>query len=135
MMSSTKLIAVRDPHGFRPLCYGKMKDGTYIVASESCALHAVGAEFQRDILPGEILTFDCDGIHSDTSHCGTAPKKMCIFEYIYFARPDSYIEGVSVHASRRPIRWTRTLSSACRIPDWTPPWAMPGNRGFPTASA
>lgn len=68
MMSSTKLIAVRDPHGFRPLCYGKMKDGTYIVASESCALHAVGAEFQRDILPGEILTFDCDGIHSDTSH-------------------------------------------------------------------
>ena len=100
MMSSTKLIAVRDPHGFRPLCYGKMKDGTYIVASESCALHAVGAEFQRDILPGEILTFDCDGIHSDTNHCGTAPKKMCIFEYIYFARPDSVIDGVSVHDAR-----------------------------------
>ena len=76
IMSATKLIAVRDPHGFRPLCYGKMKDGTYIVASESCALHAVGAEFQRDILPGEILTFDRDGIHSDTSHCGTEPKKM-----------------------------------------------------------
>ena len=100
MMSSTKLIAVRAPHGFRPLCYGKRKDGTYIVASESCALHAVGAEFQRDILPGEILTFDCDGIHSDTSHCGTAPKKMCIFEYIYFARPDSVIDGVSVHDAR-----------------------------------
>ena len=100
IMSATKLIAVRDPHGFRPLCYGKRKDGTYIVASESCALHAVGAEFQRDILPGEILTFDCDGIHSDTSHCGTAPKKMCIFEYIYFARPDSVIDGVSVHDAR-----------------------------------
>ena len=100
MMSSTKLIAVRDPHGFRPLCFGKRKDGTYIVASESCALHAVGAEFQRDILPGEILTFDQDGIHSDTSHCGTAPKKMCIFEYIYFARPDSVIDGVSVHDAR-----------------------------------
>ena len=56
----------------------------------------MGAEFQRDILPGEILTFDCDGIHSDTSHCGTAPRKMCIFEYIYFARPDSVIDGVSV---------------------------------------
>ncbi len=98
--SSTKLIAVRDPHGFRPLCFGKRKDGTYIVASESCALHAVGAEFQRDILPGEILTFDCDGIHSDTSHCGTAPRKMCIFEYIYFARPDSVIDGVSVHDAR-----------------------------------
>ena len=100
MMSSTKLIAVRDPHGFRPLCFGKRKDGTYIVASESCALHAVGAKFQRDILPGEILTFDCDGIHSDTSHCGTAPKKMCIFEYIYFARPDSVIDVVSVHDAR-----------------------------------
>ena len=100
MMSSTKLIAVRDPHGFRPLCFGKRKDGTYIVASESCALHAVGAEFQRDLLPGEILTFDQDGIHSDTSHCGTAPKKMCIFEYIYFARPDSVIDGVSVHDAR-----------------------------------
>ena len=100
MMSSTKLIAVRDPHGFRPLCYGQMADGTYVVASESCALSAVGAEFHRDILPGEILTFDGDGVHSDRTHCGTAPQKLCAFEYIYFARPDSVIEGISVHDSR-----------------------------------
>ena len=100
MMSSTKLIAVRDPHGFRPLCYGQMEDGTWVVASESCALSAVGARFQRDLLPGEILTFDSQGVHSDRSHCGRKQKRSCIFEYIYFARPDSVIEGVSVHASR-----------------------------------
>ena len=100
MMSSTKLIAVRDPHGFRPLCYGQMEDGTYVVASESCALHAVGAKFERDILPGEIFTIDRNGIHSDKRHCGTAPRKLCIFEHIYFARPDSVIEGISVHDAR-----------------------------------
>lgn len=100
LMSSTKLIAVRDPHGFRPLCYGQMADGAYVVASESCALSAVGAKFQRDILPGEILMFDKNGVSSDTRHCGTAPKRLCIFEHIYFARPDSCMEGVSVHDAR-----------------------------------
>jgi len=100
LMSATKLIAVRDPHGFRPLCYGQMPDGTYVVASESCALHAAGAEMIRDVFPGEILTIDPSGVHSDKRHCGTAPKKLCIFEHIYFARPDSVIEGVSVHDAR-----------------------------------
>ena len=101
LMSATKLIAVRDPHGFRPLCYGKMADGTYIVASESCALHAGGAEIIMDVLPGEILTIDRSGVHSDQRHCSTAPQKLCIFEHIYFARPDSVIEGISVHDARR----------------------------------
>lgn len=101
MMSSAKLIAARDPHGFRPLCYGLTECGTYVVASESCALAAVGAEFQRDILPGEIMTFDETGIHSDYSHCGTAQRSSCIFEYIYFARPDSVIDGISVHEARK----------------------------------
>ncbi len=100
LMSSTKLIAVRDPHGFRPLCYGRMADGTYVVASESCALGAVGAVFERDVLPGEIITFDQNGVQSDRSHCGTEEKRLCIFEHIYFARPDSVIEGVSVHDAR-----------------------------------
>ena len=76
LMSSTKLIAVRDPHGFRPLCFGRMEDGTYVVASESCALSAVGAKFERDVLPGEIITIDKHGIQSDTRHCGTAPKRL-----------------------------------------------------------
>ncbi len=101
MMSAAKLIAARDPRGFRPLCYGVTRDGTYVVASESCALAAVGAEFQRDILPGEILTFDENGIHTDRSHCGTMLRRSCIFEYIYFARPDSVIDGVSVHEARK----------------------------------
>lgn len=101
MMSATKMIAARDPMGFRPLCYGKTPDGAYVVASESCALHAVGAKLERDILPGEILTFDAGGVHSNREHCGTAQRHMCIFEYIYFARPDSFMDGISVHAARK----------------------------------
>ena len=100
LMSSTKLIAARDPHGFRPLCYGRLGDGSYVVASESCALSAVGAVFERDILPGEIVTFSHRGVTSDTSHCGQQQRKLCVFEYIYFARPDSVIEGISVHDAR-----------------------------------
>lgn len=101
MMSSAKLIAARDPRGFRPLCYGKTADGTYIVASESCALSAVGARPERDILPGEIITIDETGVHSDTSHCGRCSQTACIFEYIYFARPDSVMDGISVHGARK----------------------------------
>ncbi|MDO5399939.1 MAG: amidophosphoribosyltransferase [Eubacteriales bacterium] len=101
MMSATKLIAARDPTGFRPLCYGTMEDGSFVVASESCALGAVGAVFQRDILPGEIVIFDGEGLRFDRSHCGRAPHRLCIFEHIYFARPDSVIEGVCVHESRK----------------------------------
>ena len=101
IMSPSKLIAVRDPNGFRPLCFGKKPDGSYVVASESCALHAGGAAFQRDLLPGEIVTVDENGIRTDRSHCGTRPKTMCIFEYIYFARSDSLLDGVSVHEARK----------------------------------
>ena len=99
-MSSQKLICARDPHGFRPLCYGKTQDGMYVVASESCALTAVGAEFIRDVEPGEILVFSKDGIVSRREHCKKKNKKLCVFEYIYFARPDSVIDNVSVHGAR-----------------------------------
>ncbi len=100
IMSPTKLIAVRDPHGFRPICYGKREDGAYVVASESCALQAVGAKFIRDLRPGEILIFDKDGVRSIEEHCGKVEKSFCVFEYIYFARPDSVIDGSSVHNAR-----------------------------------
>lgn len=100
IMSATKLIAARDKRGMRPLCYGKTEDGSYVVASESCALNAIGATFVRDILPGEILVFSKDGIQSITTHINRAEKALCIFEYIYFARPDSVIDGTSVHAAR-----------------------------------
>ena len=100
LMSPQKLICARDPYGFRPLCYGKTADGLYVIASESCALSAVGAEFIRDVEPGEILVFSKNGVRSRMEHCGKKDKKLCIFEYIYFARPDSKIDGVSVHSAR-----------------------------------
>ena len=100
IMSPSKLIAVRDAHGFRPLCYGKTEDGRYVVASESCALDAVSAKFIRDIRPGEIVVFDQNGARSITDHCGEADGSLCVFEYIYFARPDSVIDGCSVHNAR-----------------------------------
>lgn len=100
VMSPAKLIAARDPQGFRPLCYGKTKDGRYIVASESCALDAVGADFVRDIEPGEIVIFEKGNIRTIRDHCNTMPKSMCVFEYVYFARPDSVVDGCSVHKAR-----------------------------------
>ena len=101
IMSPAKLIAARDPMGFKPLCMGKKKDGTIVFASESCALNAVGAAFVRDLLPGEIIMVDKYGeLHINREHCGTRPRKSCIFEYIYFARPDSVIDGVSCHDYR-----------------------------------
>ena len=100
LSSPRKLIAGRDPFGFRPLCIGK-RDNTYIVASENCALDTVGAEFIRDVLPGEVITIDKNGLHSNTSMCPKKEKQArCVFEYIYFARPDTTIDGVSVYESR-----------------------------------
>ena len=110
LMSPQKLLCARDPYGFRPLCFGKMPDGTVVVASESCALKAVGADFIRDVEPGEILLFTKDGTISRKEHCGKRPKKLCVFEYIYFARPDSVIDGISVQKSR--IEAGRILAKA-----------------------
>ena len=100
IMSPTKLIAARDEHGFRPLCYGQTPEGDWIVASESCSLSAVGATMVRDLKPGEIMVFDKNGPRSITDHCGRCDPSLCVFEYIYFARPDSVIEGCGVHRAR-----------------------------------
>jgi len=98
ILTEDKLIGVRDPHGIRPLCLGKMEEG-YVLSSESCALDAIGAELVRDIDPGEIVIIDENGIKSykyyENTQCQT-----CAFEYIYFARPDSTIDGLDVHESR-----------------------------------
>lgn len=100
IMSPRKLIGVRDPFGFRPLCIGK-RDNAYILASETCALDTIGAQFVRDVEPGEIVTITKDGIRSNKDMCIPKEKHArCIFEYIYFARPDTYIDGVSVYESR-----------------------------------
>jgi amidophosphoribosyltransferase len=106
--SPRKLIAARDPFGFKPLCIGK-RDNAYIVASETCALDTIGATFVRDVLPGEVVAITQDGITSDTSMALPKEKQArCIFEYIYFARPDSHFDGESVYASR--IRAGRFLA-------------------------
>lgn len=99
--SPRKLIAARDPFGFKPLCIGK-RDNAYIVASETCALDTIGAEFVRDVKPGEVVTISPEkGIESDMTMAIVPEKEArCIFEYIYFARPDSHIDGVSVYSSR-----------------------------------
>ena len=101
IMSPRKLIGARDPFGFKPLCIGK-RDNAYILASETCALETIGAEFIRDVEPGEIVTITKDGIASNKELCFTdhAKEARCIFEYIYFARPDSVFDGVSVYHSR-----------------------------------
>ena len=100
LMSPQKLICARDPYGFRPLCYGITEDGMYVAASESCAIKAVGGRIIRDLEPGEILVFSKEGVVSRREHCGLKRKHLCVFEYIYFARPDSVINGLSVHESR-----------------------------------
>ena len=146
VMSPRKLIGARDPFGFRPLCIGK-RDHAYILASETCALDTIGAEFVRDVEPGEIVTITPEaGIVSDRSMCFEEKEKArtarCIFEYIYFARPDSYLDGISVYNSR--LRAGRFLAEdspveadlVVGVPEsgnCGPPWAIPWLRGFPTA--
>jgi amidophosphoribosyltransferase len=103
LMSASKLIAVRDPNGFRPLCIGKTKNGGYIFTSETCALDSVGATFVRDVKPGEIVIADETGIRSIYMNLdkNCPSKTLCVFEFIYFARPDSIIDGSSVHIARQ----------------------------------
>ena len=99
VMSPRKIVAARDPQGIRPLCLGKIGNSD-VIASESCAIHAAGGEFVRDIAPGEIVVIDEEGVHSIAHACGQKTG-LCVFEYVYFARPDSVIDGASVHRARR----------------------------------
>ena len=101
LMSPQKMIAVRDPAGLHPLCYGKRDNGQYVVAGETCALDSVGATFVRELAPGEILVFSNDGIKSIKDHCGKVPESLCVFEYVYTARPDSVVCDKSVHVARK----------------------------------
>ncbi len=108
IMSPRKLIGVRDPLGLKPLCLGK-RDNSYILASESCALTAVGADFIRDIQPGEIITISKDGVRSDR-RLVQEKHAHCIFEYIYFARPDSILDGINIYDAR--IRAGKALAAS-----------------------
>lgn len=107
ILTDDKLIAALDPNGFRPLSIGRMHTGAYVVASETCALDAVGAEFVRDVKPGEVIVIDDTGLHTDTFTKDTQ-LAICSMEYIYFARPDSNINGINVHTARKNMG--RTLA-------------------------
>ena len=101
VMSPQKLIAARDPVGFKPLCIGKCSDGAIVFSSESCALDSIGATFVRDVRPGEIVVVKDGQMTSITTHCSDQPGHLCVFEMVYFARPDSIIDGASVQEARQ----------------------------------
>ncbi|MCR5674589.1 MAG: amidophosphoribosyltransferase [Lachnospiraceae bacterium] len=100
MMSPAKLLACRDRFGLRPLCLGEMPDGSPVFASESCALDAVGARLIRELNPGELVVVDDDGMRSIPCFSDHRQHALCVFEYIYFSRPDSVVQGISVHEAR-----------------------------------
>ncbi len=100
LTSPQKLIAARDPKGFRPLCLGQTESGQIVVASETCAFDCIGAKYLRDVEPGEVVVIDRNGMRSLKEHCG-GPSALCIFEHVYIARPDSVIDGASVHMARQ----------------------------------
>ncbi|MBM3566091.1 MAG: amidophosphoribosyltransferase, partial [Alphaproteobacteria bacterium] len=111
-LTRAKLIGVRDPHGIRPLVLGRLGDA-YILASETCALDIIGATYSRDVEPSEVVVIDKDGLHSYKPFA-KAPQRFCIFEYVYFARPDSVIEGRNVYESRKRIG--RELARESHVP-------------------
>ncbi len=102
VLTEQSVIALRDPHGFRPLCIGRLGDG-YVVASETCAFDLVGAEFMREVEPGEMVTIDPQGIRSRRALPAAEPLQHCIFEHIYFSRPDSRVFGDTVDRVRRRL--------------------------------
>jgi amidophosphoribosyltransferase len=112
LLTKDRLIAARDPHGFRPLCLGKL-DGAYIVTSETCALDLIGATYVRDVEPGEVLIISDGGLRS-LHPFPAAPLAHCIFEHVYFARPDSYVFGRSVNDVRTQLG--RILAEESMVP-------------------
>ncbi len=121
LLSKDQLIGIRDPHGIRPLCLGRVGD-SFCLASESCALDAIGAEFVRDVQPGEIVVIDDTGIHSYRTPTPLS-SRLCLFEFVYFARPDSVIDGINVYQSRKEAGRRLAMNDdvkadmVCGVPD------------------
>lgn len=125
LMTEKQLVAIRDPGGWRPLCLGLLNNGAYIVASETCALDLVEAQYVRDIEPGEVLIIDKDGLRS-LFPWPKQKKSFCIFEHVYFARPDSDIFGINVYQSRK--RMGEIMARECRLDaDFVMPFPDSGN--------
>jgi amidophosphoribosyltransferase len=125
LMTQDQLVAIRDPGGFRPLCLGRLNNGAYIVASETCALDLIEAQYIRDVNPGEVLIIDKNGLQSRYPW-PPQRKSFCIFEHVYFARPDSDIFGINVYKSRKEMG--KILASECKIEaDFVMPFPDSGN--------
>ena len=125
LMTKTQMVAVRDPYGFRPLCLGQLANGGYVVASETCALDLIEAKYIRDIEPGEILIIDKNGLRT-ISTPPTHTSRFCIFEHVYFARPDSDIFGLNVYSCRK--RMGAILAREAKIDaDFVMPFPDSGN--------
>ena len=142
MMDEAHLIGVRDPHGFWPLVLGRIEGG-WVLASETAALDIVGAHFVREVEPGEMIVIDASGLH-DGQRFADADPKLCLFEFVYFARPDTNLYGQSVHAARQRMgeALARAGTGRCRHGDAgarlrrsRPRRVTRVSRGSPTATA
>ncbi len=134
IMLEDKLVAALDPNGFRPLSIGKMKNGAWVVASETCAFEVVGADWVRDVEPGEIVVIDDSGIQYD-SYTRDTQLAVCSMEYVYFARPDSVIHGINVHTPEKTwvVVWPRNFNMkriswlVCQTPPYLQLWDLQRN--------
>ena len=131
MSTEKSLFAFRDPWGVRPLCYGRFPGGGYMFASESCALATVGATYIRELDPGEIISLDHEGLHVDKMSA-PKPSALCMFEYIYFARPDSVLSGTSIYMARLEMgrQLAREHPVEADVVMAIPDSAVPGGIGF-----
>jgi amidophosphoribosyltransferase len=131
MCTTTAVFGFRDPWGVRPLCFGRLPDGGYVIASESCALATVGAEYVREIEPGEIVWIDGDGLHIEARVVVRKPA-LCLFEYIYFSRPDSLMKGSSIYTARYAMgrRLAREHPADADVVMAVPDSAIPGGYGY-----
>ncbi len=136
IMDQGNLVGVRDPHGFRPLCLGRLDGGGWVIASETAALDIVGAEFVREIEPGEMVVINAQGIRSHRPFAGSYPNRLCVFEFVYFARPDSRLYGQDIHGARQEMG--RQLASespaAADVVVPVPESGIPAAQGFSEAS-
>jgi amidophosphoribosyltransferase len=135
MMDQGRVIGLRDPNGFRPLCLGSLPDGGWVLASETAALDLVGARFVREVAAGEMVVIDAGGVHSFSPFASTDPR-LCLFEFVYFARPDSQMYGRGIHAARRQMGETLAAEHPADadvvVP--VPESGLPAAQGFAAAS-
>ena len=136
VLTRDAVYGARDPNGFRPLCIGELPEGGHVLASESCALGTVGARFVREVQPAEIIRLDAAGYHSRKSEAAPRRGSLCVFEYVYFARPDSVLEGQTIHRVRQRLGEVLAIEAPARadVVVGVPDSATPAAIGYATAS-